>query len=175
MDKDRKYLDAAIKRVTDMIATKNEIWTEGRGTFENFDDSGDIGITPLQSGLNMCKLKMKRAITRYNGKTYKETGYDPDLEDSLLDLASFAILTLGILNRDGKPQTDDFKLDAIPGGLRWSNGKTVGPDEIYAWQKERDAEYAKDFTDRYLKSPEGMKHLGELAKQYMSSPLTPTE
>lgn len=87
-------LDKAIATVTGMLVKKKEIWTAGEGLYKNFEIHTDLGITPLQFGLAMCNLKMQRAKTRYMDNNAVS---DDAIEDSLIDLASYALLSLGIL------------------------------------------------------------------------------
>jgi hypothetical protein len=92
---DEQALEKAISTVTRMLIQKKEIWTADEGVFKNFEIHKALGVSPLQFALVMCNLKMERVKTRFR----HSDGIidDAEIEDSLIDLASYAQLALGIL------------------------------------------------------------------------------
>lgn len=103
MTNDYEYLEQAIDQVTSMLTKKRKVWgSSDSPTFENFDIAHDFGDTGLSFGLKMCNLKLKRLKTRYAQHHDSPLGFcsDPDAEDSLIDLASYAVLALGMLYRE---------------------------------------------------------------------------
>lgn len=98
------HIDHAITRVKDMLLKKKGIWTSTNSPFENFDIAQEFHMTPIQWGLSMCNLKLNRIKNRYDIWSLKSStdglSADPDFEDSLIDLASYAILVLGLVERE---------------------------------------------------------------------------
>ena len=92
-------LEKAIERVTGMLIRKKDIWTHGQDVYVNFDINKEIGIDPIKFGVAMCNLKMNRLRTRLNDHQV-DNANDLDLEDTLVDIASYAILTLGLVYRE---------------------------------------------------------------------------
>lgn len=99
---DEFYLDAAIKEVTEVLTRKRQDWATGMQVFECFDAQKDFGDDPLEFALKMCNLKMTRlrsCVARRNAKTVAP-GLDRDLEDTIKDLAGYALLALGLYKRE---------------------------------------------------------------------------
>jgi hypothetical protein len=91
---DEQCLETAIEDVTKMLWAKRDVWTAQAPVFENFDIMTELDIGPVTFGAAMCRLKMNRVMKQL-GKTSLE-----DLDDSLLDLACYAILTRAMLKRE---------------------------------------------------------------------------
>lgn len=96
---DQHYLNESMKKVFAALDSKGQTWASNADAFENFDLMKELGVSPHLFGLIMCRLKMNRLKS-----SLKRTGGvlvgDADAKDCLLDLASYAILTLGILERE---------------------------------------------------------------------------
>lgn len=146
MQKQYQYLERAIGKVTGMLQKKKDIWVNNQPTFAQFDSVKQLGLKPLQFALAMCQLKMNRLVTRYNDGM-GETTSDADLEDSLIDLASYAILALGILYRDraAKQNTDIFT-DAY---IHTDQGKQQVKDVAEKMMKQRYTPTATEMEELY--------------------------
>ena len=99
------FLTAAINKVTGMLKAKDKIWAFKAPTFENFDIHRAFGVEPIQWGLTMCNLKLNRLKKRWiehqdPATCHSNFAKDKDVEDTLIDLASYAILTLGLVYRE---------------------------------------------------------------------------
>lgn len=114
-DKQRRHLDDAVSRVNSLLGQKDQIWTSNDGdTFKNFDIQKDLGIHPIQFGVAMSALKLNRMKARIRSYTpamldncpvsdttdWKKLSQDKDAEDCMVDLACYAILTLGMILRE---------------------------------------------------------------------------
>jgi hypothetical protein len=102
---DMEYLDAAIKQATDMLTKKRDIWTAGQGVFQNFEIHDDFGVEDVQMGLLMCNLKMNRIKSCWKKASISEFPHlefngGTDSQDSVLDLACYALLTLAMMKRE---------------------------------------------------------------------------
>lgn len=111
----RRHLNDAINRVNELLGQKDQIWTAGdAATFQNFDIQRDLGIHPIQFGVAMTALKLNRMKARIRGYTpatldgmpvsdttdWKKLSQNKDAEDCMVDLACYAILTLGMMLRE---------------------------------------------------------------------------
>lgn len=98
---ENKFLEDAVTEVTSMLLKKKEIWTAGQGPFQNFDIHKDLDINPVQFALTMCNLKMNRIRSSWIRTRNDHDGFcmDKDAEDSVIDLASYAILALALVRR----------------------------------------------------------------------------
>lgn len=124
---EQQYLDQAIDRVCAMLTKKRDIWVNRGDTFENFDLMEDIGISPVQFGLALCKLKLKRFWTRFSC-SWDRVHEDMEAEDSMIDLASYAILTLGLLYRERARSMPPQK------SLQQKNVESYIPDPV-SWRE----------------------------------------
>lgn len=101
------YIDQAIETITKMLTKKKDVWTD-QDALENFDDKEVFSVDALQFALCMCKLKMTRLQNRWKKHGCDQMMVlDPDVKDSLIDLASYAILGLAVLERDHDMFTSD--------------------------------------------------------------------
>lgn len=150
---DEQYLQAAIDKVTGMLSAKKDIWTYAAPIFENFDIHEVFGVSGLQLGLTMCNLKLNRLKNCWRKST--TTGpvfqYNPDSEDTLIDLASYALLTLGLLYRE-------------KGRL------TVNEEPFLCSPEGRDIGLMQGYVDAYIASDEGKAEIASLAAELMDAP-----
>lgn len=158
VNNDQAHLDASIARVTGMLTAKREIWTANSPLFENFDIQRDLGVDPTQFGLQMCLLKMSRLKKRFGQYRYNLSpshGFsaDPDAEDSLVDLASYALLTLALVYRE-KARVEAYEEEE--------------PDDLQPGQPTSEAG-----IDACIQAPGGKAEIAKLAEEMMYyDPLT---
>ncbi len=103
MSNTHSYIEQALGRVTKTLTHKAAAWTPSSPEFEQFDSQKEIGIDPLQFALGMTRLKWNRAKNRFLEKQRaggSSFGMDADLEDSVLDLACYAIIALALQTRE---------------------------------------------------------------------------
>lgn len=174
--KDQQYLTQAQNVVRDMLTKKQGIWSSIQPVFSNFDITADFGVSAFQFGLSMCALKLNRLKNTLQGVWGScrtgGTWDSPEVEDSLIDLASYAILTLGLLYRDrGYGQAVSFP-DLQKLREDWENGKisrtqfrqhAFGDTEPEATRRGIEA-----YTDAYLCSDEGKAEITKLAQEMMA-------
>ena len=154
---DSEYLTQAIADVTGMLTKKKDVWTNGMPIFENFDLSEEFGGNPVQFALQMCRLKMNRlksVFWKHQFRSDTPHGFieDPDGEDSLVDLASYAILGLALVRRR-KAQLEKMRQEIEKSTC---NGDS-GPE----------AELVKIWMDKYMQTPEGKAEIAKLAREIM--------
>jgi hypothetical protein len=167
MSNDQRYLDQAIEQVTGILQKKRTIWgAEGDPVFENFDLAEEFDVISTQFGLLMTNLKMNRLKKRWaQNPGTAEFFLDADAKDSLVDLASYALLTLGTYLREEarvermcEPPEDTMQIfteDLCGGDLQ------AGREEI--------ARLAEEFwTDWYLTIHEGKAEVAKLAEEMMA-------
>lgn len=103
-----KFLEGAIEEVKQMLLKKRDIWTTGQGPFQNFDIHEDFDVDPIQFALVMCNLKMNRLKSCWNQQFLPHAGplcKNADARDTLVDIASYAILGLALMERaKNKPE-----------------------------------------------------------------------
>lgn len=185
MQNDDLHLIAAIERVTGMLQAKKKVWAPESPTFENFDIAQEFGTHPITFGLLMCGLKLNRIKKRFSdtfnsGRDFTALANDPDFEDSLIDLASYATLTLGMAYRERYDSMDDMLLnpevhdrsditdDAIMEAWRAKMGDVAMDDPAFM-------DFVKARVDAYIKTPQGQADIAELARQLATDAAQDTE
>lgn len=109
MDEDQKFLEDAINDVKSMLLKKRDIWTSGQGAFNNFEIHDGFDVDPIQFALVMCNLKLNRLKSCWDRQTTPHNGHialDKDAEDSMIDLASYAILGLALMRKERDKSED---------------------------------------------------------------------
>jgi len=96
----KEYLDyhnTMVKRMTDIVAKKNADYTGNNDdAFANFKQVEDLGIASAEQGfLTRMTDKLSRINTFVKKGVYSVT--DESVEDTLLDLANYAILMSGYI------------------------------------------------------------------------------
>lgn len=163
MSNEWKHIEGAIETVQGMLLKKKDIWTNGQGPFHQFDMMHDMGITPEHFAFIMTNLKMNRLKTVLNkhgftGPEATNVFHDPDVEDSLVDLASYALLALGLIYR-ARSQNNMSELQEL--AQEYMTGKrSFGPCE-----PSPDDESVKIFVEKYIDSPEGHAEIEKLAAE----------
>lgn len=105
---DERFLQEAQAIVRNTLSIKKDVWTGGVDVFDNFDIMHEfMHVAPLNFALMMCRLKMNRIKSRFLQTHPDDFARDPDLEDSVKDLACFAILALGIIQREKENYAKD--------------------------------------------------------------------
>ncbi len=102
MNDEGRFLEGAIEEVKQMLMKKKDIWTTGQGPFENFDIHEGFDVDPIQFALVMCNLKLNRLKSCWNQSFLPHGGpihENPDARDSMIDMASYAILGLALMKR----------------------------------------------------------------------------
>lgn len=95
------YIEDALDLVKETLTTRGQAWTpQDSSEFYNFEQQESIGIDPFQFALAMLNLKLNRAKNRWTRKGI----HDADLEDSIKDLACYAVLAMGILQKLKAPK-----------------------------------------------------------------------
>ena len=103
---DAHYLDAAIEKVTGVLTQKRQDWATGMEVFECFDAQKDFGDDPLEFAVKMCNLKMTRlkscVARKHSGvmTPVGEAAHERDYEDTIKDLAGYALLAYGMFLRE---------------------------------------------------------------------------
>jgi hypothetical protein len=101
---DASYLDESIAEVEKVLTKKRQDWATGMEVFECFDAQNDFGDDPLDFAIKMRNLKMTRlksCVSRRHAET-NSGNLGADLEDTLKDLAGYALLALGLYKREAE-------------------------------------------------------------------------
>jgi hypothetical protein len=108
---DAHYLSAAIEKVTGVLTQKKDDWATGMEVFQCFDAQKDFGDDPLEFAIKMCNLKMTRlkscVARKKNGvmTPVGESAHERDYEDTIKDLAGYALLAYGMFLREQANKT----------------------------------------------------------------------
>lgn len=143
-------IEETLGEITDTLQAKRKTWTAEAPLFDNFDVMRDFDLDPIRMGLVMCRLKMNRLKSvwaKCGGAAGMAT--DADAQDTIKDLACYAILTMAMMKRDAAQ---------YPGASR-----VEPPDE----------ELVKIFTERHVNSPQGREEIRKLAEEMMGEPIPP--
>jgi hypothetical protein len=149
---DAHYLDAAIEKVTGVLTQKRQDWATGMEVFECFDAQKDFGDDPLEFAVKMCNLKMTRlkscVARKKNGvlTPVGEAAHEKDYEDTIKDLAGYALLAYGMFLREQGRKAHQHELD-VP-----NKGTHLNYEEIERLKEEYSRAHSRKDQHRVIAS-----------------------